>query len=150
MAIVQTVTARIRETEESHKELARFLLVGLSGTLVNYAVLTLTYHFLHFPVFVAALLSNESAMITNFFCHEHWTFNGERHGSGKRRFLRYQLVATGGIIITTVVLTVLVHFGIQYLIANGIAIIVAVSWNFFMSHKWAWRRVPEEVFENVA
>ncbi len=150
MAIVQTVAARIRRTEESHKELARFLLVGCSGTIVNYAVLTLTYHFWHWPVVVSALLSNEAAMISNFFCHEYWTFNGERHGSAKRRFVRYQVVATGGIIITTAILTVLVHVGIHYLLANAIAIVLAVSWNFFMSHKWAWRRVPEEVLENVA
>lgn len=150
MAIVQTVAGRIRRAEESHKELGRFLLVGVSGTLVNYAVLTATYHFLHWPVVISALLANEAAMVSNFFCHEHWTFNGERHGSGRRRFLRYQVVATGGIIITTAILTVLVHLGMQYLIANAVAIIIAVSWNFFMSHKWAWRRVPEKVLENVA
>ncbi len=141
---------RVREAEESHKEFVRFILVGGSGTVVNYLVLAVTYQLLHWPVILAALLSNETAMVSNYFCHEHWTFNGDRHGSRRTRFLRYQLVATGGIVITSVILSILVHFGFHYLVANGIAILVAVSWNFAMSHRWAWRRAPAEVLEQVA
>ncbi len=143
---------RVREAEESHKELVRFLIVGGTGTAVNYIVLTLTYHFLGWPVILAALLSNEVAMVTNFFCHEHWTFanRDDRHGSRKSRFVRYQFVATGGIIITTVMLTILIHFGMHYVLANAFAIIVAVSWNFVMSHRWAWKRTAIEVLEKVA
>lgn len=150
MSIAQSVILKVRSVEDHHKELARFLVVGGSGTLVNYLVLTLTYHYLGWPVILAALLSNETAMISNFFCHEHWTFAGDRHGTRKIRFVRYQFVAAGGIIITSILLALLVHLGFHYLVANAIAILIAVSWNFAMSHRWAWRRAPLEVLENVA
>lgn len=150
MALTGVIGMKVREAEESHKELARFLIVGGSGTAVNYLVLTLTFHYLHWPLILAALISNETAMICNFFCHEHWTFNGDRHGTRKVRFGRYQLVATGGIIITSVFLDILVRFGLHYLVANAVAIAIAVSWNFAMSHRWAWRRAPIEALENVA
>lgn len=150
MSVAGSVIARVRAAEESHKELARFLLVGGTGTIINFVVLTVTYRYLHWPDFAAALVSNEIAMITNFFCHEHWTFSGERHGTGRGRFVRYQFVAAGGIAITTVIFTVLVHLGLFYLLANAIAICLALTWNFAMSHRWAWRRLPIEPLENVA
>src|SRR5579884_1752379 len=149
MNAVTPLVRRVRAASESHRELTRFLLVGASGTAVNYAILTLTYRFLGWPVVVAALLSNEVALVSNFFCHEHWTFakREDRHGTRRVRFLRYQVVATGGVIITTAVLALLVHFGMHYAIANAIAIAIAVSWNFLMSHRWAWRRSPVELLE---
>lgn len=132
------------------KELTRFLLVGGSGTLINFAVLTLTYQHFGFPVVVASLISNETAMISNFFCHEHWTFSRECHGSRGGRFLRYQFVASGGILITTVLLTTFIHFGLHYLFANALAIGIAVSWNFLMSHHWAWRRLTDPMMDEAA
>jgi putative flippase GtrA/membrane-associated phospholipid phosphatase len=133
-----------------HSELFRFLVVGGGGTALNYLVLTLTYHYLTWPLVPAALLSNETAMVANFFCHEHWTFPGQRRGSRKGRFIRYQFVASGGIFITTVVLAILVHVGLHYLLANAVAIGMAVSWNFTMSQRWAWRRVFVDALEKVA
>lgn len=150
MAITRTLIQAVHEAEEQHKEMARFLLVGGSGTVLNFFVLTLTYHYFHWPVILAALVSNELAMVSNFFCHEHWTFNGDRHGTRRLRFVRYQFVAAGGIVLSSVILTVLVRVGLHYLIANLIAIGIAVSWNFFMSHRWAWRRTASELLENVA
>jgi dolichol-phosphate mannosyltransferase len=150
MSVAANAIARIRAADESHKELGRFLIVGGSGTLINFAVLTATYHYLHWPAFLAALLSNETAMVINFFCHEHWTFSGQRHGTGPGRLVRYQFVALGGIAISTIIFTVLVHLGMFFLLANALAICVALTWNFGMSRRWAWRRVPAEVVENVA
>jgi dolichol-phosphate mannosyltransferase len=150
MSIAATVVGRVRAAEETHKELARFLLVGGSGTLLNFLILTATFHYLHWPALVAALISNETAMVSNFFCHEHWTFRDERHGTRKIRFIRYQFVAAGGIAISTLIFTLLVHLGLFFLVANAIAIATALSWNFAMSHRWAWRRLPAEPLENVA
>lgn len=141
---------RVRDAEEHHKELARFVLVGGTGTLLNFIILTITYKYLHWPDVLAALLSNETAMVVNFFCHEHWTFREERHGTRKIRFLRYQFVAVGGIAISTLLFTLFVHLHLYYLLANAMAICVALSWNFLMSNRWAWRRMPVEVLENVA
>lgn len=150
MSVAATIVARVREAEESHKELARFLLVGGSGTLINFVILTATFHYLHWPAVLAALLSNETAMVSNFFCHEHWTFRNERTGTRNVRFVRYQFVAVGGIAISTSLFAALVHFGLFYLVANAIAIVIALSWNFAMSNRWAWRRVPVAALEKVA
>jgi dolichol-phosphate mannosyltransferase len=150
VSIAATVFSKVRDAEANHKELARFLLVGGSGTFLNFVILTATYRYLHWPDALAALISNETAMVSNFFCHEHWTFRDERHGTRKTRFLRYQFVAVGGIAISTILFTIFVHLGLYYLFANAIAIVLALSWNFAMSHRWAWRRMPVEALENVA
>lgn len=150
MSIAEAVVFKVRDAEEHHKELARFILVGGTGTLLNFIILTITYHYLHWPDDLAALVSNEVAMVSNFFCHEHWTFRDERHGTRKIRFVRYQLVAFGGIAISTLLFTVFHRLGLYFLIANALAICMALGWNFLMSHRWAWRRLPVEVLEHVA
>ena len=127
----------------------RFLLVGGSGTILNELVLALCHSGLGWSLLVSSALSNESALVSNFFCHEHWTFAGDRRGNRITRFFRFQSVATGGIIISITILNVLDHFGVPYLLANGVGIIVAVAWNFGMSYRWAWRRAPVPELENL-
>lgn len=149
MSIAASARARIRDAEESHKELVRFLLVGGSGTIVNMVVLAGLHSGLGWSLIVAGVISNESALVTNFFFHEHWTFAGDRRGNRVTRFLRFQSVATGGIAISITILNVLDHFGVPYLLANAIGIVVAVAWNFLLSYRWAWRRVPVPELEEL-
>lgn len=149
MSIATATAARIRGAEESHKELLRFLVVGGSGTVVNMLVLAGLHSGLHWSLVAAGLISNETALVSNFFCHEHWTFAGDRHGNRVSRFLRFQSVATGGIAISITILNVLDHVGVPYLLANAVGICIAVAWNFAMSYRWAWRRAPVPELENL-
>jgi dolichol-phosphate mannosyltransferase len=142
LSIASNAIDRLRGAEESHKELVRFLLVGGSGTILNMVVLAGLHSGLGWSLIVGGVISNEAALIWNFFCHEHWTFAGDRHGNRVTRFLRFQSVATGGIAISLTILNVLDHFGVPYLLANAVGIVIAVVWNFLMSYRWAWRRVP--------
>src|SRR5579872_7611899 len=98
----------------------RFLLVGGSGTIVNMVVLAGLHSGLRWPLLLSGAISNETALVGNFFCHEHWTFAGDRRGNRISRFLRFQSVATGGIAISLTILNVLDHIGVFYLLANVI------------------------------
>jgi dolichol-phosphate mannosyltransferase len=142
MSIAATAVARFKSAEESHKELMRFLLVGGSGTVINMAVLAGLHSGLVWALLISGAISNETALVWNFFCHEHWTFAGDRRGNRITRYVRFQSVATGGIAISLIILNVLDHFGIPYLLANAVGIVVAVGWNFALSYRWAWSRAP--------
>lgn len=145
MSIAAATVARFRRAEQTQRELLRFLLVGGSGTLVNMVVLAALHSGAGWSLLLAGAVSNETALISNFFCHEHWTFSGDRHGNRVSRFVRFQSVAAGGILISITILNVLDHFGVPYLLANAVGIIVAVAWNFALSYRWAWRRIPIDV-----
>jgi putative flippase GtrA len=150
LSIITSAVSLVHNAEERHKELGRFLIVGCSGTLLNFVIVTVLLKVAHLPVPIVFLAGNESGMVINFFCHEHWTFAGERHGTSKIRFFRYQLVSAGGIALSTLVSTVVLRvFGVPYPIAFATGVICAVSWNFFMSNRWTWRRVSPELAENI-
>jgi cellulose synthase/poly-beta-1,6-N-acetylglucosamine synthase-like glycosyltransferase/putative flippase GtrA len=118
----------------------RFGLVGLSGVLVNSAVLWLLAVVLDLPVIVASLLATEAAVLSNFLLNDSWTFRSRshRHAFG-RRLLRYHGVAAGGAVVSLGVLAALTtHSGLPLLVANLFAIAAATLWNYAVNARWTW------------
>jgi dolichol-phosphate mannosyltransferase len=123
----------------------RFLLVGLSGTLVNLAVLWELVN-LGLPQSVASLVAIELSIINNFLWNDLWTFQASRVSQTSRlvRFARFQTVTT---------LTALLTFGIfaflstfwhfHYLLAQAGAIGVATITNFALNLRITWPRPLE-------
>ena len=105
--------------------------------LVNNVALFLLFQWGHLQLVVASVLATELAILNNFYWNDRWTFR--RKQLSLSRFARFNLVALGGLIITTGTLWVLVHhLGLYYLAANLLAIVLATAWNFAMSSLWAW------------
>jgi putative flippase GtrA len=158
MTAIRSLIAKMRDDKSARLELIRFLIVGGIGTIVSFVVFNSVLHLADgdarpgiWWVTIASLLGNEVAMVTNFFCHEHWTFGtGERHGTAWHRLIRYQFVALTGIIANAAIVTGLVHIGVQHNLAFCIAILIVLSWNYFMSRKWAWRHANIEPLEHLA
>ena len=102
----------------------RFGLVGLSGVLVNSAVLWLLAVALGLPVIVASALATEAAVLSNFLLNDSWTFRSRSHCHAfGRRLLRYHGVAAGGAVVSLGVLAALTaHSRLPLLVANLFAI----------------------------
>lgn len=116
---------------------SKFALVGFGGVLVNTGALLLLYQFARLPLVAASPLAVEAAIVHNFLWNNRWTF-GESTAS-LVRFVRFNLVSLGGLVITTVVLYLLVTLnGMNYLVANLLAIALATVWNFGLSLYWTW------------
>jgi dolichol-phosphate mannosyltransferase len=123
---------------ESISEIVRFGLVGASGVLVNTGVLYALHGTAGWPLIPASVLAVEAAIFNNFLWNDRWTFKA-RDGT-PYRFIRFNLVSLGGLVVNTVILAVLVALtGIHYLVANLIAIAVAMAWNFAANSRWTWR-----------
>jgi dolichol-phosphate mannosyltransferase len=120
----------------------KFLLVGLSGIVVNDGILWLLHGHSGWNIGPALSVAIEVSIITNFILNNTFTF-ADRHKPGVRHFvgnfLRFNFFsAPGGILnwITTVVLTDKSH----YLIFNLIGIAIAMLWNYFANNWWTWKR----------
>lgn len=115
----------------------KFGVVGASGVLVNNAVLYLLHGVGAMVLPVASAVAIESAIVSNFLLNDRWTFRRDRPTVG--RFLRFNLVSLGGLVVNVSVLTGLVaFFGIHYLIANLAGIAAALAWNFLVNVRWTW------------
>ncbi len=99
---------------------SKFMLVGASGIVVNTLALSLFYAGAHLPLLLASAAAVEVAIIYNFLLNNRWTF-GHRDLS-LRRFTKFNFSALLGLVVTTSALLALVHLGVQYMVANLIAI----------------------------
>ncbi|MBX6773153.1 MAG: GtrA family protein [Chloroflexi bacterium] len=119
--------------------LVRFGLVGLSGTLVNLAVVHVLFGTLHWPAVIASPVAVEVSVVNNFLWNNWWTFR--QRSISLARFIRFNLASLGGLAITAAIFAALVDLlGWHYLLADLIAIGAATGWNFAASVLWTWAR----------
>jgi putative flippase GtrA len=117
--------------------LGKFLVVGVTGMLVNSLVLFLLYQWARLPLVLASILSTEMAIVNNFCWNDRWTFGRTR--LSLNRFALFNLVSLAGMAITTGTLWLLVrHLGFYYLTANLLGIALATAWNFVANSLWTW------------
>jgi putative flippase GtrA len=115
----------------------KFGIVGLVGVVVNSVSLFLLYRGVHLSLPLAAVASYEMAVVTNFLLDERWTF-GYRSLSWAR-FGKFNLTALGGLVMTASLLWFLVTWiGMQYLLANAVALGAAGLMNLLLSLFWIW------------
>ncbi len=120
--------------------------VGAMGFLVQLAMLALLTAWLRWNIVPATVLAVETAVIHNFFWHEHWTWSDRGvHGwrSGFRRFLCFNLSngflsIAGNLVFTVLFLDTL---PVNYVAANVLAIAVCSILNYVVSDRFVFRSV---------
>lgn len=118
--------------------LAKFLVVGGSGVLVNTLALFILHQVAGLSVLFAVPIAVEIAIVSNFVWNDRWTF-GCPHVSWKR-FARFNLVSLLGLLVTTLSAWALIHeTGWNYLVANLAGIALATGVNFVANLEWTWR-----------
>jgi len=117
----------------------KFSFVGTTGVVVNTLALFLLYQMVGLPLLMASPLAIELAIANNFLLNDRWTFH--QNGHSVSRFLKFNLVSLGGLVIAAGTLYALVQFeGVHYLLANLVGIGLATLWNFFVNLVWTWRQ----------
>jgi putative flippase GtrA len=121
--------------------LARFLVVGGSGVLVNSTALLALHQWAGLPLLIASPLAVELSILNNFVWNDRWTFATRTPSRGPmQRLAQFNLVSALGLLITTSITVVLVQqLGVQYLLSNVCGIAVATGCNFLANARWTWR-----------
>lgn len=135
-------------------DFVRFCLVGATGFVVNYILLTLLYKVLGLPIFIAQLISGEIALFSNFLLHHNWTYKHKKITKAIHTLL-WQFHATSWVAIIggAVIVSVSVKYlHLPYLVALVITAVVTLAWNFVWSKYVIWhhKHKEEEVEENKA
>ncbi len=118
----------------------KFLLVGAFGLAVNQAMLYGLRDFAHLRLLVASPLAFVVSMLVTFMLNEIWTWHDRGSGRILTRAVLYHLVNSGGLLINTGVLWMLVQHGdMHYLMANLVGAATAAVWNFAVNNAVTWR-----------
>jgi dolichol-phosphate mannosyltransferase len=134
------VNVNIHNIARRYTRPLRFGVVGLSGIVVNSAILWVLVRQLHLAVMLGSVLATEAAILSNFLLNDRWTFRTAAHqGRFVQRLLRFNGVALGGMAITTAVLAALIAHGhLPLLFANLLAVGAAMGWNYVVNSRWTW------------
>ncbi|HEY49236.1 MAG TPA: glycosyltransferase family 2 protein [Dehalococcoidia bacterium] len=135
---------RLAWFEGNLKRFVKFCIVGASGTVINWGVLTLCTELggLHYRW--SAVIAYEISILNNFTWNELWTFRDRRIPGRKtffKRVLKYHTVAGAGVGIHVGMLSLFTDVvGFQY---NKLSWVIAtacvVLWDFSWSVIWTWR-----------
>lgn len=120
------------------KRLAKFVLVGLLGTGIYYAILCSLVELSGIPVLIATSIAFILVCLENYILHYVWTFNVTGlHAFSFPRFMFMNFI--GFWLNWGIMFFGLKMFSINYLLVQAVAIITVVSWNFTLCSLWIFR-----------
>ena len=123
----------------------RFMLVGLSGLIVDMSTLYLLFDLLGLGLTRSAMLAAELAIINNFFWNDRWTFGDlskkqQQWRKVLKRFAKFNVICLMGLILKILLLNALFNgLHLNVYIANFLAIAAVTVWNFWINLKLSWR-----------
>ena len=155
------VTRSLKLSRLLQSRLLRFLFVGGLGYFVNQGVLLVLYDFGHLfglppketvfhagvinirdsRLLIASCVAVEAAILWNFLWHQYWTFKGGSRQPLVLRFIRFNVTSVGSPFISLMLTNTLTpFFGVHYLIANSLGILLGTTWNWLWASKVIWRK----------
>jgi dolichol-phosphate mannosyltransferase len=136
----------LRKPEASGR-LARFAAIGLSGLVVNEALLALLTERAQVYYLAAAVISTQVAILWNFALTERWLYARRKcQLDWKGRLGAFCLVCTTAQLLTIPILYMLVDsVGTPYVLANLFAIGASTLVRFTIAERLIWKRRPSVV-----
>lgn len=123
---------------ENHRAV-KFALVGASGVLVNLVLLWLLHGELGWHDLLAVPIAVEASIIWNFFLNDRFTFHDRRHDHFLERLTKFNVVALLALAINVTAYAILTRgFGLYYLLAQFIAILIAFGANYMGNLHWTY------------
>ena len=122
-------------------DFVRFCLVGTSGFILNFGLLTLLYKVLSLDLFVSQLIASEISLFSNFVLHHYWTYKHKTVTKSLRSLIwQFHMTSWVAIAGSALLVSLGVHtFKLNYVIALVVASIIALFWNFLWTKFVIWR-----------
>ena len=121
-----------------YKRIIKFGIIGISGTVIDFAVLTTLVELAGFNILIANTISFIFGATNNFVWNKFWTFRN-KDKKFKRQFFKYLTVAFIGLLINTALMHLFITLGLHYLIAKLIIAAIVVIWNYNGNKFWPFK-----------
>ena len=116
-------------------EFARFVIVGVLATALQYLILIGLVRVAHMDAVLASSLGFALSACLNYWLNRRYTFrSGTPHSQALPRFM---LVASSGLLINATAMW-LVSAHVHYLLAQAVASACTLAWNYFLNRIWTF------------
>jgi len=139
---VSHVWSLLKDARNTRAQLARFLMIGGLGILVNLAVLSVLVELGSVHYLSAATVSFVAAVTFNFAGNKLFAFRDDRMGAGTvaSQYAKFFAVSVGSLFMNLAVLFLMVDMGhLWYIVGQIFAILAATSGNFAGNKLWTFR-----------
>ena len=112
---------------------AKFAIVGITNTLIDYVVFLMLVYILKINVLPANVVSYSCGIINSFIMNRQWTFSATRHtGPVARQFAAFLMCNLAGLGIASFILWLLAA-PLGPALAKLVAVGGTVTWNYTLS-----------------
>jgi putative flippase GtrA len=125
----------------------RFLIVGMSGTLVDFSLFALFHSQLGMSTLLANTLSYSAGILNNYLLHRFWTFSQRPQREAVKQFSQFVGVSLSALLINNLIVLLFAPSFSELFVQGTIGIYVAkvcaigfgMVWNFLANHLWTFR-----------
>lgn len=120
----------------------KFLGVGAFATLLQYVLLIAQVELFAIDVVLASCIGFAISATFNYLLNYYLTFNSsERHSVAA---LRFSMVVSAGLLLNAILMFILyTKIGLQYLIAQMLATLVVLCFNFLAHRNWTYKATSD-------
>ena len=131
----------------NYSSFIKFVIVGLIGFAIDFGISYFMIEKIHQAVWLTTLLSTETAIISNFFLNNFWSFSHKKLDNKPTlllfNFFKFNLISSGSIAIQTLGISILVNvFGRKfwYLYKILIIVFVIIPYSYILYNKFIWKK----------
>ena len=137
-------TLRTKDTLQSG---ARFVLVGMLGTLIDLSLFAVLHLLIGAPALLANSLSYGAGIINNYLLHRYWTFAQRPREAAGKQFSIFVGVSLSALVVNNLIVLLLPSSSSDLfnepacgaIFAKVCATGVGMGWNFIANHRWTFR-----------
>jgi putative flippase GtrA len=140
------ISETIRPTD-TLRSAARFGVVGVLGTLIDFTLFSVLNIQVGIPVLLANSLSYSAGIVNNYFFHRFWTYAQRSSAATIRQFSQFVGLSLSALALNNLMMMMLAPV-LSKMIANQAlgalgakicATALGMSWNFLANHLWTFR-----------
>jgi dolichol-phosphate mannosyltransferase len=122
----------------------KFCVVGTTGLVIDSVILYFLASIGSWSLVFSKVCAAEIAMVSNFILNDNWTFRKKNKVNESaqgifRRFIKFNFISLGGMVLSVFLLTLQVKvFAMPLIVANILAVIATSLSNFLLSVRFGW------------
>jgi len=131
----------------SNSSFIKYVIVGIIGFIIDFSLSFVLIERVKLFVWLSTVISSETAIISNFFLNNFWSFSHKKieakFSSYLSKFIYFNFVSLGSIIIQSVFLqiaTIVFPFKFWYFYKALIIIFLIIPYSYYMYNHFIWKR----------
>jgi dolichol-phosphate mannosyltransferase len=132
---------------KKYREFTTFLIVGTIVSVINLVLLYVFVDLVHLEKrFLSPSLALEISILISFALNDKFTFRSKNKKFGVK-LAKFHLAAISGFLLNLTIYNILLQYvplnliagRFDYLLAQMVAILIVVFWNYFINSRWTWK-----------